>query len=484
MDKRTLLWDMSLAEKAEGVRINMHKPVRKNIVLKCDAPWEGEHCGYGQIMHDGEKYRLYYRGSGANAGIWNMEDGTHSTLCVAYSTDGKTFEKPDLGIYEYRGSKHNNIVFMLGEKAYFDNFAIFIDKNPNCPKDEKYKAVSSYRAEKKPETYCLLVYKSADGLHWQKAGDILKGKGAFDSMNIAFFNEKLGKYCLYFRGYHPLNTDYKIEYEGESHVRDIRVTYSDDFVNWTEPRFLDYKEDKTEFQLYTNGMMKYYRADMYVGIATRYIDRSTIDSVNYNYLPDLHGYRKVMKERNDRGAIAMTDALVMFSKDGVSFNRSREAFMTPGIENGENWVYGDCYIVHGMIETESDFYGEPDEISLYTGKGYRSRPVTFERYTLRLDGFFSFRADYEDGEVITKPITVEGEKLFVNFATSALGYLKIELLDENGNSIDGYSSQRLFGDSVSRPVDFEKPLSELLGKTVKMRITMKDADFYSFCFKE
>ena len=135
------------------------------------------------------------------------------------------------------------------------------------------------------------------------------------------------------------------------------------------------------------------------------------------------------------------------------------------------------------LADKADFYGEPDEISIYTGKGYRSRPVSFERYTLRLDGFFSWRADYEDGEVVTKPIVVEGDKLSVNFATSALGYLKIELLDENENALDGYISQRLFGDSVDRPVDFEKPLSDLKGQKVRMRVTMKDADFYSFCFE-
>ena len=483
MDKRTLLWDMSIAEKAEGVRVNMHRPVRKNIVLKCDAPWEGEHCGYGQVMYDGEKYRLYYRGSGANAGPWNMEDGSHHVLCVAYSKDGKTFEKPDLDIYEYKGSKHNNIVFMLGEKAYFDNFAIFIDKNPNCPEDEKYKSVSMFLTDKEKDTYALKVYKSADGLHWQESGLILDGVGAFDSMNIAFWDERLGKYCLYFRGYHDLDPQYKIEHEKETHVRDIRVTYSDDFVNWSEPKFLDYKEDKTEFQLYTNGMIKYHRADIYLGLPTRYIDRS-LDSINYKYLPDLHGYREIMGKISRRSSIAMNDTLVMYSKDGVSFTRSREAFVTPGPENGENWVYGDCYFAHGMVQTGSDFYGEPDEISIYAGTGYRSRPVTFERHTLRLDGFFSLRADYEDGEVITKPIVIEGDKLSVNFATSAIGYLKIELLDEKGNALDGYVSQRLFGDSTDRPVDFEKPLSELSGKTVRMKITMKDADFYSFCFEK
>ena len=481
MENRTVLWDMSLAKKHDSVYVKMHRPIRKNVVLECGEPWEGEHCGYGQVLYDGEKYRLYYRGAGENNGPCNKDGGRHTTLCVAYSKDGKHFEKPDLGMYGYGGTTHNNIFFMKDNAGYLDNFAIFIDTNPNCPKDAVYKAVSSYRAKKSPDTYRLIVYKSADGLRFEKSGEILRGKGAFDSMNIAFWDERIQKYCLYMRGYHPLDTANKIEYEEESHVRDVRVTYSDDFESWTEPQLLDYGEDKTEFQIYTNGMMKYPRADVYIGLPARYINR-TPDAVNYKYLPNLHGLREVLKKNEGRSATAMTDAFIMTSNDGVHFNRTREAFLTPGPENGENWVYGDCYIAHGLVQTESDFYGEPDELSFYTGKGYRSRPVSFERYALRLDGFFSWRADCDEGTVITEPITVTGDSLFVNFSTSALGYLKIELLDENERALCGYDSGRLFGDSVSRPVDFEKPLAELAGKTVQMRISMKDADFYSFYF--
>jgi hypothetical protein len=121
-------------------------------------------------------------------------------------------------------------------------------------------------------------------------------------------------------------------------------------------------------------------------------------------------------------------------------------------------------------------------MSLYVAKGYRARPVTWERYTLRLDGFFSWHTGFVGGEAVTLPFKVEGDSLHVNFATSAVGYLRIELLDENGEAIEGYDSGRLFGDSVDRPVDFDKPLSELVGKNVKMRISMRDGDQYSFIF--
>ena len=61
--------------------------------------------------------------------------------------------------------------------------------------------------------------------------------------------------------------------------------------------------------------------------------------------------------------------------------------------------------------------------------------------------------------------------------------LTMPLYDEDGNEIPGYDSGRLFGNSIDRPVDFEKELSELNGKTVRMRIAMKDAEFYSFIFE-
>ena len=99
-----------------------------------------------------------------------------------------------------------------------------------------------------------------------------------------------------------------------------------------------------------------------------------------------------------------------------------------------------------------------------------------------MDGFYSWRADFEGGEVITKPLTFQGSELSLNFATSALGYLRIEILDQDGAPIEGYDSGRLFGDSTARHCDFEKPLSDLEGKEIRFKISMKDCDFYSFKF--
>jgi hypothetical protein len=63
-----------------------------------------------------------------------------------------------------------------------------------------------------------------------------------------------------------------------------------------------------------------------------------------------------------------------------------------------------------------------------------------------------------------------------------LGSVRIRILDEKGNAIDGYDSGNHFGDSLDRPVAFEKPLADLSGKSVRLEFTLKDADLYSFQF--
>lgn len=472
--RKQVLWDTELAEHMDGVRLQMHSLTRKGPILECDAPWEGEHCGYGKIIHDGEKYRFYYRGCGGNEGVWKNETGDHGVWCVAYSYDGKHFEKPSLGIYEYNGSLDNNIV-MMNDARYIDNFSIMLDENPLCPADEKYKAISGERIDGVKR---LVYFKSADGLHFTKVR-LLDVPGRFDSMNIIFFDSDIGQYRLYLRDYHPLDETNRIEYEKETHVRDIRLSLSPDFISWTKPEFLVYS-DPLEIQYYTNNVMKYRDSDIFLGLPTRYIDRAP-DARNYKYLPDVGGFRPLLfQQYGGRAGSAITETMLMTSRDGYHFKRSREAFFTPGIENGENWVYGDGYFAYGMIETASDFRGEPNELSLYTVSGYRARPTSFERYTIRMDGFYSWRADFEGGEVVTKPFTLTGDSLTLNFATSALGYLQIALLDELGTPIEGYDSGRLFGNTLARPCEFEKPLSALRGRTVRMKLCMRDCDFYSF----
>ena len=116
------------------------------------------------------------------------------------------------------------------------------------------------------------------------------------------------------------------------------------------------------------------------------------------------------------------------------------------------------------------------------GENYRIKKVNFRRYTLRLDGFFSWFGPYKGSEVLTKAYEMEEGELYVNFATSAIGGLTVAVCDLEGNALEGYESHIMFGDSTDRPVEFARPLSELKGKSVRLKFQLKDAHLYSFVF--
>ena len=73
--------------------------------------------------------------------------------------------------------------------------------------------------------------------------------------------------------------------------------------------------------------------------------------------------------------------------------------------------------------------------------------------------------------------------MYMNFATSAVGGITVTVCNEEGQELEGYSSYVMFGDSVDRPVEFEKSLKELEAKTVRLKFKMKDAHLYSFIFE-
>ncbi len=479
-NSRVLCWDEASVSKKSNLTIKQHVPKKKEFAFLCDDAWEGKHNGYACVMKAGDKYRIYYR---ASAGTGAHADGTmtwgKSVLCVAESLDGIHFKKPNIGKFDYDGSVFNNIVFM--RDGVLDNFSVFYDENPDCPKTEKFKALSAL--QNKDGVNELAYYASEDGYDFRLVR-ILPIEGAFDTYNVMVWDEARKKYFIFFRNYHtasgkacPFAKDNET-----ANVRDVSVATSDDFVNWEAHGRLLYGEDDLDLQFYTNQIVKYNRAnDMFVGFPMRYIDRFP-DKRNLDLMPNgkLH---QTWFEATGRGGTAMTDSAIIFSRDGKNFIRKNEAFLRPGPENQYNWWYGDTMIAYGLIETPAEISGAPNEISFFATENYRVKNSNFRRYTIRLDGFFSFNAPFAGGEFTTKPFTVNATRLKINFSTSALGSVIITLLDKDGKEIEGYKSYAMFGDSVDRLVEFEKNLSDLNGKTVQMKVQMSDADLYSFIFE-
>ena len=124
----------------------------------------------------------------------------------------------------------------------------------------------------------------------------------------------------------------------------------------------------------------------------------------------------------------------------------------------------------------------------FKNQNYAQPTAHLRRYSLRLDGFTSINAPYKGGEALTKYFTFSGEQFEINYSTSAAGELRFEIQDESGKPISGFSledSPTIIGNEIARIVQWKsgKNLKELIGKPVRMRIVMKDADLYSIRFK-
>ena len=91
-------------------------------------------------------------------------------------------------------------------------------------------------------------------------------------------------------------------------------------------------------------------------------------------------------------------------------------------------------------------------------------------------------------KLISIPKLGESTSLSINFATSAAGSIRVELLDKSGVPIPGFAAadcNEIIGDRIDRLVTWrgDSNLSSLGGRAVRLRFLMKDADLYSLQFK-
>ena len=443
---RQLFVDAFWISVANGVSRRLHAPRKRETVLERDKPWEHDHVSYMGTMKDGDTLRAYYR-----CGKFGTTEADPEITAYQESVDGIHWQKPNLGILEYEGSKDNNIVW-LGPGA---NMAPFRDDDPDVPADERYKAVVRTRD--------LWALASADGLHWRLLQkDPISTDGPFDSFNVSFRDPWREEYVAYTRGKAGTEGSFIGPNGGNGGVRWIRRTTSKDFRNWSPPEDIDAGDTPFE-HLYTNSCVAYERAPgTYLMFPSRFVPER--------------------KPKPDwPGGSGVSDIVFMSSRDGIHFDRSfMEALIRPGPDQ-DNWHERGLYLDPGLIETS------PTELSMYGSEHWRLPTVRIVRYTFRMDGFVSLHAGYSGGEALTRPFVFEGRQLEINYSTSAVGSVKVEIQDASGNAMPGFSLDdcpAMFADLIDGRVTWKDggDVSRLAGRRVRLRFTLMDADVYAFKF--
>ena len=482
-----LFVDDYLIDTMAGVELTLHTPVAREIALDHSlVPWEGNSSAQHTVFQDGLIYRMYYRGTQCEP----SEDPAKpppivsSFFCYAESDDGVHWRRPELGLVEFQGSKKNNILWSHADSArLWDvsdtvlmgtddpkafrysspiNFTVFKDTNPDCPPEARYKLMGGSWFGG------AWAFKSADGIHFTPMvrepvipptmGNKLNPP--FAANNSALWDPVERCYLSFYRAGRPKYT-----------WREIVMSYSADFMRWSDPVYLEYPGAPVQ-QLYTNSISAYAPAPhILLGFPKRFTQGRKAT--------DVPGTTD-----------GLSDAVFMSSRDGRHFRRWAEAFLRPGPQP-DNWVSRNNYLVNGVVITESQLVDAPDELSIYVIEGYygvSSNKCRLRRHTIRMDGFVSAQAPFSGGALVTKPLVFEGNTLVMNYSTSAAGSVSVELQNEFGKPIDGFTLTdcgEIYGDEIERVVSWKgnSDLSKLAGTPVRLRFVIRDGDLYSIRFR-
>ena len=468
-----LFVDDYLIDRLVGVRLALGHPQSAGVVLKADRPWEGSFNAGNEVIRDGAIYRMFYRG-------W--AEGERGVVCYAESRDGIHWKKPSLGLVEVAGTRDNNILALVDEngRSPLRHLYPFIDTRPGVPREDRAKAIGATLQSKEPFLMHIYLYGSTDWFQWRLLHKepiiVTRIRNAFDSSNFIFWSEVEEAYICYFRYMVGRSTG-----SSSAGLRSVQRTTSQDLVHWSEPKPMTYSDTGSvtpSDHLYTNNTEPYFRAPhLYVGLAARFMKGQRV-------VTDAQLARMQMASQG--GHIYYedcSDGVMLTTRPGTTrFDRTfLEALVRPGL-GPENWVSRANYPIKGIVQTG------PSEMSFFVSRHYAQPSWHIERLTLRLDGFGSVRAPYEGGEVLTRPLVFSGDHLEINYSTSAAGGLKVEIQDEKGQPIEGFSLKEcleISGDEIRRIVSWKggDHVGDLGGKPARLRFVMKDADLYSFKFR-
>jgi len=447
--QKQLFIDDLLVESREGVVLTMNPPRKTNErCIVADKPWESACvCAYNTVMEDEGLYKMWYDAVASDASRW---------LCYATSRDGVHWEKPRLGLVEFEGSRENNIVFPLTREGAmtYEPGCVFIEARPGVPRQERYKMVCTYGLPGGQGTY---VFASADGLRWSPLSDRPSFRSS-DTGNVAFWDERIGRYVAFVRVWAPLRMVGRCEF--------------DDLRDWGQEQIVfRYDEsDPPHMDFYTNAAVKYPFADSVYLI---------FPSAYFHYPEPPEG-----KFSND----GLLDIRLAVSRDGIHFTRPhRRPFVGLGVSG--SWDDSALYMATGMIRSGAEVW------MYYAGFNYThgvwpppgGYQGTISRLVLRLDGFVSADADYGGGVLTTKPLVFEGRQLRLNLETSVAGTVLVEILGEEGTAVPGFSAGEadpIKGNYIERVVTWRgrEDVGALAGQSIRLRFRMRDAKLYAFQF--
>lgn len=481
-NEKHLFLDQTLFREAHGIALTVNPPVRAELVLEPDRPWETKLHPYSNILKDGDLVKMWYVASGKKV------------ACYAESTDGINWERPNLGLFDWEGSRENNIV-MLGGRP-------FVTIDPTADSSERFKALASvsedpawgetkgciggsYTQDPESGEWSELDYQkggkpfkklyfcsSPDGLRW-KIHQPAALPFFHDSHNQLEFDERIQKYVAYVRWH--------------QHGRAVART------EFTDPHDLPWPfVENPAAERGPDDSLRQIGDELQVVMSTDETDPVASDL----YTPCVHRYpwakdaylsfttlyRHYTEGRND----GPVDVQLATSRDGISFARpDRRPYVPLGLS--ESAEGGQVYMLHGMIRNGNEIYQYCSGTNGVHGRVREDEPWSFRRLVQRLDGFISADAAYTGGEFTTYPLTFTGDELHLNVDCSAAGQVRVEIRDEMNHPFQGHTLADCDGvdrnqTDATMTWSGSSDLRHLTGRTVTLHFVMRSCKLFAIRF--
>jgi hypothetical protein len=497
-NRKQLFIDERWFASQQGMTLTVNPPIKTEQVLLPETPWEnhGIH-GYSNVMDDDGVYKMWYD---AIAEGFDVKPERRA-LCYATSSDGIHWERPNVNVFDWEGNPNTNIV-MPGANGS-------VMKDPNGPDEHRYKGLVIIKENDAWEEsrgcicgsydngYYLELYlvTSPDGIHWKRQSPCAL-PFFHDTQNLLLFDEKLGRYAAYVRWSSPGRGRCvaRVELDNPLDLPWPFITHPDSQRGPGLSRarkgdelpvvLLSDESDPSDTDLYTPSVVNYpWAEDAYFSFTTPYRHYPYGDTADTT----LHGKDSRGRFRND-GPVEVQLAV---SRDGISWNRpDRQPYIPLGLA-GE-WDGGQVYIANGMIRKGNEIWqyycGTHYTHGAYdAAEGDRSGGVG--RLVQRLDGFVSADAAYTGGEFTSPLLQFSGEQLALNVNCSAMGEVWVEIQDETGQAIPGYTMSESISvdrNHIAAPVRWQENdhVAELINRPIHLHFKLRACKLYAFQFSD
>jgi hypothetical protein len=173
---------------------------------------------------------------------------------------------------------------------------------------------------------------------------------------------------------------------------------------------------------------------------------------------------------------------VAVSRDGETWKYYRNAWYIDSIGQVKGQDARDGMSLYGLVRHDDEIWHYAEFSNQNNGNGDKQ----YSRLKQVLDRFIALDSGPSPGMATTYPLVFSGSKLQIN-ARATGGFIRVALLDAQGNAIPGYSLDDCTpysGDHVRHTVGWTggSNLSWLAGQTVRVRFELTSARIYAFQF--